>query len=131
MYWEWSLSAIYFIMIPVIICFVHADGKLETDRVFEARALYWALQLSVLWCLSDCVHILSETRISYQRVQVLIINDGECSSFPCFCCLLLWFWLLCTCFCYFVNLNAGGAETYQTYPSVRVINVMFPVCESN
>ncbi len=75
LYLEWGFIAIYFVMIPVIICFVQVDGKLEVDRVFKARALYWALQACILWWLSDCVQILAETWISCQRVQVLIRTE--------------------------------------------------------
>ena len=79
LYIEWSVEAIYFIMIPVVICFIKSDGKIEIDKIFQAWALYYVLQLSMLWCLSDCLHILYETQVSLQRVKV---SNSCCTHLP-------------------------------------------------
>ncbi len=118
LYCEWSLTTIYFIMIPVIICFVQDDGKLEVDRVFEARALYYVLQLTVLWNISENIHILSEAWISCQRVKVLVIS--ECMGNT----LLLLFSVV-------VLISFGDAEDAEMFPDAsfcwdHVINVRFP-----
>ena len=71
-YCEYGLSSIYFIMIPVIICFILTDGRMEIDRIFEARALYYVLQISCLWKLTEGVQTLFTTQVSIERIEVLV-----------------------------------------------------------
>ena len=76
-YCEWGFSSIYFIMIPVIICFILTDGRMEIDRIFEARALYYVLQITWLWKLTDCFQILFTTQVSIERIEVLVLGVSE------------------------------------------------------
>ncbi len=67
-----AYSSIYFIVFSVVLCYVHIDGKIHLETVFQAMAWYSILRTALLLDGTDGIVFLSQAIVSCTRIQVPI-----------------------------------------------------------
>ncbi len=67
-----AMWSIYFVMLPVIICYTHIDGRIQAEIVFQAFAWYSLLIRAVLLDCSDGIVFGSQAIVTCMRIKVPI-----------------------------------------------------------
>ncbi len=83
---ETATASIYYIIFPVVLTYVHIDGRIHIDTVFQAIAWYSVLKQAIMWYLSDGIVFLCEAVVSIMRVQVPVsVTQWKRKITSCLC----------------------------------------------